>query len=66
MIESIKAYKFTYTPFNRDYPIRSCELIIYAKTRKEAELIALDEGWKFFDQDCSVVVETIIEGYRKI
>jgi hypothetical protein len=65
-IEEIKAFSFMYVPFDRTCPIRSCELIIYAKDRKEAELLALDNNWKFFNLDHSVVVtEKPFSGYRR-
>ncbi len=66
MIEEITCYEFTYTPFDRSFPIRSCKLTIYAKDRKEAELIAMDKGWKFFEQDCTVSVVEAMHGYRQV
>lgn len=66
MIEEIQSYTFTYTPWEREFPIRMCKLFIVAKSRKEAELIALDKGWKFFDQDCTVQVSEDFQGYRQV
>lgn len=65
-VEEITAYAFTYTPFDKDFPIRSCEIVIYAKTRKEAELIALANNYKFFDQSCTVTVKEFGGGYRQV
>ncbi len=64
-IESIKLFRFIYRPFDAKFPIYCAELIIAANSRKEAELIALDNNYKFFDQDCTVTVSEIMEGYRK-
>lgn len=66
MIEEISAFEFTYKPFDGGFPIRSCTIVIYAKTRKEAELIALANNWKFFNQDCTCSVTEKSGGYRKI
>jgi hypothetical protein len=66
MIEEITAYIFTYIPWNRNFPIKSCDIIIYAKTRKETELIALQNNHKFFEQDCNCIVIEKPGGYRKI
>lgn len=64
-IEEITAYEFTYRPFDTSYPIRSCVITIYAKTRKEAELIAMTYNYKFFEQDCSCSVQEYPGGYRQ-
>ncbi len=66
MIEEITAYEFTYRPFDNSFPIRSCTIVIYAKTRKEAELTALANNWKFFSQDCTCVVVEKPGGYRNV
>lgn len=66
MIEEVTAFEFVYRPFDSSYPIRSMVATIYAKTRKEAELIALDNNWKFFNQDTTVVVRELGSGYRQI
>lgn len=66
MIEEITAYEFIYTPFDRSFPIRNCRILIYATSRKEAELIALSNHWKFFDQDCTCSVTEISHGYRQV
>lgn len=64
-IEEISAYSFFYKPFDNSFPIKSCEIIIYAKNRKEAELIALRYNWKFFDESATVVVTEKGLGYRQ-
>lgn len=56
MIEEISEFTFTYTPFDNTFPIRHCIIKIRAKSRKDAELIALANNYLFFDQDCTVVV----------
>lgn len=65
-VEEFTAYVFTYKPFDSNFPIRSVEVTIYAKTRKEAELIALDNNYKFFDQDATCSVTEFVGGYRRI
>jgi len=64
-MEEITAYIFTYTPWDRNFPIRSCEITIYAKSRKEAELIAIANNYKFFEQDCTCSVVEKPGGYRR-
>lgn len=66
MIEEITAYIFTYIPWDRDFPIKSCDIVIYARSRREAELIALENNYKFFDQDCNIVVIEKSGGYRQV
>ena len=64
-MNEIIEYEFKYIPFNKNFPIKSCKIIINAKTRKEAELIALDMNWKFFDEDCFIIVRELLKGYEK-
>jgi hypothetical protein len=66
MIEEYNEYKFIYYPWDREFPIKRCELIIFAKDRKEAELLALNNNWKFFDQDQHVKVEEGLVDYRQV
>jgi len=60
----ITLYRFTYTPLGKS-PIRSIDVFIEAESRKEAELIALDHSYRFFDQDNTVKVEKILEGFKE-
>jgi hypothetical protein len=66
MIKEVSAYIFRYAPWDASFPIRSCELTIIAGDRKEAELIALSNGHKFFDQDCTCVVTKVRDGYQQV
>jgi hypothetical protein len=66
MIEEITAFEFTYTPWDNKFPIKQAVLTIVAKDRKEAELIALENDHKFFDQDNHVRVKEILQGYRQL
>jgi hypothetical protein len=66
IIEEIKAFEFTYIPFNQNFPISKCVFTIVAKNRKEAELIALSNDYKFCDQDHTVSVKEILQGYREV
>lgn len=66
MIEDISAFEFICIPFDRNFPIRSCILTIYAKNREEAELIKLKYDYQFFNQDSIVSVKEFGGGYRKI
>lgn len=63
-MKEVTAFKFTYIPWNRAYPIKYVDVHIVAETRKEAEMIALD-SWKFFNQDCDCVVTEEMQGYQK-
>lgn len=54
-------YKFIYTPFDQDFPIKQVVVHIVAKTRKEAELIAMDRKWTFFNQSLSCCVLEVQE-----
>jgi hypothetical protein len=56
MIDKILEFRFTYRPFDKTFPIRSIDIYIRAKTRKEAEIINIENNYKFFNQDCSVEV----------
>lgn len=64
-MKEITAFKFTYTPFDRSYPIRFVDVHIIAETRKEAEMIAMDKKWTFFNQDCHCEVIEILKGYSQ-
>lgn len=66
MIEEIQEFSFIYRPFDNSFPINECIVIIRAKNRKEAELIALDYKHKFFNLDCTCEVKEGYRGYRKI
>lgn len=66
MIEPIKLFTFIYVPFDSNFPIRSCTIEIAAKDRKEAELIAIANNYKFFDQDATCAVTESGIGYRRI
>ena len=63
-IEEVTAYEFSYTPWDENYPVRCCRILIYARTRREAELIAL-QNYKFFDQDATCSVKEVGIGYRR-
>ena len=65
-IEKITAFEFVCRPFDDSFPIRSCVLTIYARDRKEAELIKLSNDHKFFDQDLTVSVREVGDGYRQV
>jgi hypothetical protein len=66
MIEEVAAFEFTYRPFDSRFPIRSCVMTIYAKDRKEAELIALTNNYKFFNESCTCSVREFSGGYRQV
>jgi hypothetical protein len=63
-VDKLIVFEFTYTCWHREFPIRSCTMVIYAKDRKEAELIALGNNYKFFDQDLFVHVTEVTEVYQ--
>ena len=63
-IKSITLFKFSYTPWEKG-PIRSMDVFIAAETRKDAELIALSNNHKFFDQSTTVEVSEILKGYKQ-
>lgn len=65
-IEEITAYEFTCTPMDRGYPIRSCVVTIYARTRDEAEAIFDENAHKFFDKDMFRSVKEFGGGYRQV
>lgn len=65
MPEEISAFEFTYRPFDRNFPIRSMTVLIYARDRKEAELINLANNYKFFEQDSTCDVKEFGGGYRR-
>lgn len=64
----MKQYFFTYIPFNDTFPIKSCQILIVAESRKEAELIALDSKYKFFNESstCNVQEGLIVYEDNKI
>jgi hypothetical protein len=64
-IELITLFKFTYIPFEKG-SIRFVDVFITAKDRKEAELIALEKNYEFFDQSCTVNVAEVLQGFREI
>lgn len=64
-MKEITAFKFTYTPWDTNYPIRFVDVHIIAETRKEAEMIAMDKKWTFFNQDCSCEVIEVLKGYTQ-
>jgi len=67
MIEEISAFEFTYTFWDTSYPIRIVTVIIYARNRKEAELINLKYTWEFPTKDADISVKELdIPGYRQI
>lgn len=41
MIEEITAYIFTYVPWDKEFPIRSCEIVIYARNRKGSRIYCI-------------------------
>jgi hypothetical protein len=65
-VEEVSAYEFTYRPFDNTFPIRSCVIYIFAKDRKEAELIALKYSHKFFDESHTCSVREYGSGYRQV
>lgn len=66
MIEPITYYTFTYTPFDKTFPIKKCEITIYAKNKEEADKIAWSYSHKFFEQDCVCSVTAHpMQGYRR-
>lgn len=69
MIEEISAFVFYCTPtfprgIGSDKPIRSMEIIIYAKDREEADMIFNHQAYKFFEQDLTISVRVMAQGYR--
>lgn len=67
MIEEIRGYEFICRPFDVSFPIRSMIVTIYAKSRKEAELIKLNYDYKFFEQDMFVTVNELpLQGYKQV
>lgn len=65
-IEKITEYTFVYRPFNKDFPIHSVAVTIRARSRKEAELINLANNYKFFNEDCTIIVMEVADGFRTI
>lgn len=66
-VEQISAFEFTCTPWDRNCPIKQMVIIIYAKDRKEAELIKLNNDYKFFNQDLTISVRELgMSGYRRL
>ena len=67
MIEKIFAWKIHCIPFT-DGPISSMDIVVVARTRKEAELIVLADAHKFFDQDMQYTwnEQPELEGYREV
>ncbi len=65
MIEEISAFIFSYTPFDKEFPIRRCEITIYAKNIREAETIAISKNYKFFDQGLTCSIKEVAQGYRQ-
>lgn len=59
----VTEFKFVYIPWDKNFPVKRCELSIIAKDRKEAELLAMEHGWKFFEQDCTCEVSEGLKGY---
>ena len=66
MIEEVTMFEFEYHPFNSSFPIRAVTVLIYAKDRKEAELIAINNKHRFFDEDCTCIVTEKAKGYRQV
>lgn len=65
-IEEITHFEFTYTPmFDGTTNIRYVTVNVYAKDRKEAELVAHNEAWKFFNLDLRCSVEEKRHGYAR-
>lgn len=65
MIKQIQEYTFTYFPFDSKFPIRSCSIQIIARNRREAELIALENSHKFFNESCTCEVKEGRFGYQE-
>ncbi len=65
-MKEIKLFKFTYIPWDKNYPIKSIDLFIVAEDKKEAEMIALSNNYKFFEQDCNVIITEELQGYKQI
>lgn len=63
MIEPVVAYKYFCTPMF-SFPIRSCEMIIYAKNKEEADDLFLKHSHDFFNQDINMAVSVVATGYR--
>jgi hypothetical protein len=66
MIEDIKWFVFHCSPMNREFPIRSMEVSIYATSREEADEIFHNFAHKFFDENINLSVKVVREGYRQI
>lgn len=64
-MKEIKLFKFSYIPWNKEYPINNIDIYIVAENRKEAELINLQYNYKFFEQDCHVIVTEELQGYKQ-
>lgn len=65
MIEEIYRWEVICTSFENSN-IKHMIICVEARTRKEAELIILEQAHKFFDQDMQSEWGNPIQGYRKI
>lgn len=65
MIEEIFFWEIVCTPWNKGQ-IRSMTICVEAKTRKEAELIVLDNAHKFFNRDMNYVWGEPLSGYHQV
>ena len=66
MIEEITRFAFHYKPWDRTSKIRMVTVYIDARNRKEAELINIENSYKFFDLDCTVEVQELFDGYKQM
>ena len=63
-MNEIILFRFTVTPWGNSQ-ISSADYYIVAKSRKEAELIFLEQGYKFLDLDHHVTVKEELRGYQQ-
>jgi len=64
-IENITAFEYCSKPMG-DFPIRHCTMIIYAHNKDEADAIFHSHAHQYFEQDLTLMVREIAEGYRQI
>jgi hypothetical protein len=65
-LKRVSYFEFRYIPWDTKFPVKFWTLGIVASSRKEAELIAMNNGYKVFDQDATVEVSEKMEGYVQV
>ena len=52
-------FLFKFIPFDEEYQIKECAMLIEADTRKDAEIFMIKHKHKFFDSDFVTEVEEV-------